>query len=72
MDKEQPWLTEEELKILNMAIELGFFETPRKITLDTLAKKLGLNSRYVNSKLREINKKMLMKYIESMNTPLKG
>ena len=72
MDKEQPLLTEEELKILNTAIELGFFESPRKITLDSLAKKLILNSRYVNGKLREINKKVLMKYIERMNTPLKG
>ena len=72
MDEEKPWLTEEELKILNMAIELGFFETPRKITLDSLAKKLGLNSRYVSGTLREINKKMLMKYIEKMKTPLKG
>ena len=70
MDKEQPLLTEEELKILNMAIELGFFESPRKITLDSLARGLLLNSRYVNSKLREINKKVLMKYIE-MNMTLK-
>ena len=72
MDKEQPLLTEEELKILDTAIELGFFESPRKITLDSLAKKLILNSRYVNGKLREINKKVLMKYIERMNTSLKG
>jgi predicted DNA binding protein len=72
MDEEESLLTEEEFKILNIAMRFGYFEYPRRITLDSLAQKLSKNPRYINNKLKDINKKVLMKFIEKMNTPLKG
>ncbi len=65
-------LTKEEIEILNIAFKEGYFETPRRISLNVLAEQLGKNSEVVYDKLRLINKKILSKFIETMNTPLRG
>jgi predicted DNA binding protein len=49
----------EELRILKTAIKLGFFEVPRKISLEELAKKLGLSKSWTSEKLRKIVNKRI-------------
>jgi predicted DNA binding protein len=64
-------LTEEESKILNLAVELGYFDVPRKVTVEILADKLSLDKQDVNGKLNLINQKILEEFVRKMNTPLK-
>ncbi|MHA1274163.1 MAG: helix-turn-helix domain-containing protein [Promethearchaeota archaeon] len=53
-------LTFEENFILNKAIDLGFFEVPRKISLEELAKSLGKSKSALSVMLRKIIKKKVM------------
>ncbi|MFX0057557.1 MAG: helix-turn-helix domain-containing protein [Candidatus Hodarchaeota archaeon] len=49
----------EEKKILKTAINLGFFDVPRKISLEELAKNLGLSKSWTSEKLRKIINKRI-------------
>jgi predicted DNA binding protein len=53
-------LTLDESTILNKAITLGFFEIPRKISLEELAKELGKSKSALSVNLRKIIKKKVM------------
>jgi predicted DNA binding protein len=50
-------LTFEESKILDTALKSGFFEVPRKISLEDLAKNLGKSKSWTSELLRKIIKK---------------
>lgn len=50
-------LSFEESKILHTAIKSGFFEVPRKISLEELASNLGLSKSWTSELLRKIIKK---------------
>jgi len=50
-------LSFEESKILQTAIKSGFFEVPRKISLEELASNLGLSKSWTSELLRKIIKK---------------
>lgn len=49
----------EELRILKTAINLGYFEVPRNISLEELAKNLGLSKSWTSEKLRKIINKRI-------------
>ena len=53
-------LTLDELSILDTAISMGFFEIPRKISLEELAKHLGKSKSALSVMLRKIIKKKVL------------
>lgn len=53
-------LSFEESKILDTAIKSGFFEVPRKISLEELASNLGLSKSWTSELLRKIIKKKVI------------
>ncbi|MGV9174273.1 MAG: helix-turn-helix domain-containing protein, partial [Promethearchaeia archaeon] len=60
LQKEEEKLSLEENQILNKAIEEGFFEVPRNISLEDLANKLGKSKSTLSVLLRKIIKKKVM------------
>ena len=59
-DDDKNKLTLDESTILNKALSLGFFEIPRKITLEELANELGKSKSALSVTLRKIIKKKVM------------
>ena len=53
-------LSERQLEVLDHAIKEGYFEIPRKITLNNLASKLEIASSTLSELLRRINKKLIV------------
>ena len=60
LDDERYKLSFEESQILDKALSLGFFEIPRKISLEELANKLGKSKSALSVMLRKIIKKKVM------------
>ena len=60
LDDERYKLSLEESQILDKALSLGFFEIPRKISLEELANKLGKSKSALSVMLRKIIKKKVM------------
>jgi predicted DNA binding protein len=60
LEEEKNKLTFEESNILNKAITSGFFEIPRKISLEELANKLGKSKSALSVMLRKIIRKKVM------------
>ncbi len=60
IDDDKNKLTLDESTILNKALSLGFFEIPRKITLEELANVLGKSKSSLSVTLRKIIKKKVM------------
>ncbi|GAH20608.1 unnamed protein product [marine sediment metagenome] len=60
IDDDKNKLTLDESTILNEALSLGFFEIPRKITLEELANMLGKSKSALSVTLRKIIKKKVM------------
>lgn len=58
-------LTEGEIKALKLALQLGYFDIPRKITLNYLGYELGLSKATVETHLRKALKKILGSIHES-------
>ncbi len=55
-------VTYREEEILRMALEKGYFDFPKRIRLDEMAKNLGMASSTLSEILRRGEKKVLMKY----------
>ncbi len=60
LDDEKDKLTLEEAETLEKAIKSGFFEVPRKISLEALANELGKSKSALSVMLRKIIKKKVM------------
>jgi predicted DNA binding protein len=60
LDEERYKLSLEESQVLDQAINLGFFEIPRNISLEELANKLGKSKSALSVMLRKIIKKKVM------------
>ncbi|MFW9784552.1 MAG: helix-turn-helix domain-containing protein [Candidatus Heimdallarchaeota archaeon] len=60
IDEDKNKLTFEESNVLAKAISLGFFEIPRKISLEDLANKLGKSKSALSVMLRKIIKKKVL------------
>jgi len=56
---ERPILTRRQAEVLDFALEHGYYEIPRKITLDQLARKLGVSKSTLSETLRAAEKKMM-------------
>jgi len=56
-------LTLAQEKVLQMAYELGYFEIPRKITLDKLAKRLEISKATLDVMLRRAQRKLVASHI---------
>jgi predicted DNA binding protein len=55
----KPPLTLRQKEIIDLAFKEGYFETPRRITLDKLAEKLGISASSLGETLRLAMKRML-------------
>lgn len=55
-------LTPQQLKAVNLAIEKGYFEIPKKINLEELSKQMKLSRTTFLEHLRKAEKKILSKY----------
>ena len=64
------WLNNEGVSILQTSIDLGYFETPKRITLEVLSKELGISKLRLNEKLRSINRSVLERFIKVMGERL--
>lgn len=60
-------LTPTERLIIEFAYEKGFFDTPRQIGLDEIARKFELSKTTVNFHIRSAIKKILRSYLSSVN-----
>lgn len=60
LDDEKARLSLEESKVLDKAIELGFFEVPRNISLENLANELGKSKSALSVMLRKIIRKKIV------------
>ncbi|NHJ23053.1 MAG: hypothetical protein EAX89_00660 [Candidatus Lokiarchaeota archaeon] len=60
LEDEKAKLTLEESEVLDKAIELGFFEIPRDISLEDLANRLGKSKSALSVMLRKIIKKKVV------------
>ncbi len=60
LEKEENRLNFDELQVLDIALNDGFFEIPRKISLENLANKLGKSKSALSVMLRKIIKKKIM------------
>lgn len=56
-------LTVAQEKVLQMAYELGYYEIPRKITLDKLAKRLEISKATLDVMLRRAQRKLVASHI---------
>jgi len=61
-------LTEVEEKTLKTAVELGYFETPRKTTLDDLADEFDVSAPAVSKNIRRGQKKIMSSAVETLNS----
>lgn len=57
--QEEKVLTDRQTEVLNLALEHGYYEIPRKITLGGLAQKLGVSKSSLSEILREAEKKLI-------------
>ena len=60
-----PLLTSQQEELLNHALDQGFFEIPRKITLKEFAMKEGISASALSEKLRRTIKKLIKKYLRN-------
>jgi predicted DNA binding protein len=60
LDDERAKLSIEESNVLDKAIDLGFFEVPRKISLENLANELGKSKSALSVMLRKIIRKKII------------
>jgi len=61
-------LTEREFQVLKKAYEEGYFEWPRRIDLNNLAKELNLSKPTVLEYIRKAERKILKHYLETLYT----
>lgn len=65
-----PWLYPSDARVLSIAIREGYFESPRRTTLDDLAMILGIKRSKLSQDLRSINRKVLERFVREMKEPL--
>ena len=64
------WIDQGDLRILDTAIRYGYFESPKRINLNELAARLGLDRSTLNQKLRSINRQVLDQFLRELQEPL--
>lgn len=57
-------LTERQLEVVQTALELGFYDVPRKATTDEIASALGLNAATVSEHLQRAERNLLTKQLK--------
>ena len=57
-------LTSKQLKAVNLAIEKGYFEIPKKVNLDELSKQMKISRATFLEHLRKAERKILSKYFD--------
>ncbi len=60
-----PLLTKNQINILNLAVNLGYFKIPRKISLTNFAKRLEISPSALSETMRRINYKLAKNYLYS-------
>jgi predicted DNA binding protein len=65
-----PWLSLGDIRIISTAIREGYFETPRRATLDDLSMILNIKRSKLSQKLRLINRQVLGRFFRELKEPL--
>ena len=60
-------LTDIERRVLQMAYHMGFFDYPRGVSLDDLAREFGVSKATINIHLRNALRKIVSSYLNSSN-----
>ena len=60
-----PLLSKKQIEILNLAVKLGYFEIPRKISLTNFAKTLDISPSALSETMRRINRELAENYLHS-------
>lgn len=63
-DTSRRLLTPEQEDILRLAVDLGFYDIPKRATLDTIAKQLGLSVSPVHKRLKAIEGILVTSHVE--------
>lgn len=58
-------VTDKQLEAVRMAVELGYYDTPRKATLDDLAEHLDISRSAVSQRLTAVESKLVVKLFET-------
>ena len=66
----ESWVSSEDVKILNTAYQMGYFEIPRRCKLEDLTAKLGISVTTLNGKLRLLNRVLAERFLEKSKQPL--
>lgn len=56
-------ITEKQREAVELAVELGYYETPRKVGLDELADRLGVSKSAVSQRLNGVERTLVRAYI---------
>jgi predicted DNA binding protein len=65
------WLNTEEERILEAALVRGYFEIPKRISVEQLADHLEMSSTTLNNRLRSINRRVLDHFLKEEKYPSK-
>jgi len=65
-DPAEQRLTDEQRETLELALELGYFEVPRRVTTDDLAEELGVSTNAVSKRLRRGHETVLREAFEGV------
>jgi predicted DNA binding protein len=57
-------LTDEQREALRLALEAGFFEIPRDVSMDDLAEELGVSRQAVSERLRRGHEAIIRQYVD--------
>jgi len=66
------WVTKQQLKVLEKALSLGYYEQPRRVNLDELARELGMSKSTVASILRRVEAKAVKMFYEFLRGNVKS
>jgi len=66
----EPWISPDEVNILDTAHQMGYLEIPRRCELRDLSEKLNMPISTLNGKLRLINKLLAQRFLEKAKESL--
>lgn len=66
VDGESPVLTEKQFETIQLAIRAGYYDRPRRATLDDLATELGITTSAASQRLNSVKRRLIDTYITQL------
>lgn len=63
-------LSKDEIRIIEEAVQSGYFEVPKRATLQDLEKSLGYSKTVIDKSLKRINRQVLEVFLKRIKEPL--